>query len=210
MAAPHDLTDAATVRAVARIKRTDADSTTRLAVLISAMSRAVGRYTARQLLGKLHGVDLNASTVKTFVYDGRGYLSLEPYEAREISSVVLDGTALTVLPASEAIGSTKYIPQPMQKTTEDTYLYLTLPQKPRACDTRPSLVVVTAKWGVDKVPEDVELATIHAVANAWGNPEGAAQRTIGDGMVISDTQGNDVGGSLPREARNLLAPFKRV
>lgn len=204
---PTDLSDETTLRAFRPIKRDDAATTTRIELLVSAMSNAVRRYTQRQLLGKESGVDPEATTVKRFVYDGSGYLSLAPHEARSIESVELDGDVLEVLAGGETIGSSRYLPEPAQQTPEGTYLYLTLPEMACAAG-RFRIVDVTAAWGIVDLPDDVELAVLHAVADAYGNPEGAAQRSLGDGLVLQE--GDDMsGGSLPRAARALLAPLVR-
>lgn len=202
-----DLTDEATLRAFRPIKRTDAQTTARIELLVSAMSNAVRRYTQRDFLGKVSGVDPAATSAKRFVYDGSGYLSLAPFEARTITAVTLDGDALTLLAGGETIGETRYLPEPAQQTPEGTYHYLTLPER-SAVRGRVRIVEVTAAWGIVNMPDDVELATLHAVADAYGNPEGAAQRNLGDGLVLQE--GDDMsGGSLPRAARALLAPLVR-
>lgn len=207
---PTDLTDAATLRAFRPIKRDDDATTARIELLVSAMSNAVRRYTQRQFLGKGVALGADEPTARTFVYDGRGYLSLAPLEAREVVSVTLDGVELEPLVGGQALGTSSYLAHPPQQTPEGTYLYLDLPElAAHTCTVdRPRLVTVTAKWGVDEVPDDVELAVLHAVADAYGNPEGAAQRNLGDGLVLQE-DADDSGGSLPRAARALLAPLVR-
>ena len=204
----YDLTDSDTVKAFARVRRADADADPRITLLISAFSKAIGRYTGRQWLGKAHGINAGTevATAKTYSYDGNGYLSLAPYEARDITQVKLDGKVITATAAGEQMESDEYVAEPRQKTTEATFLYLLLPRLEEK-DT-PHAVEVTAKWGIWAVDPDVELACLHAVADAYRNPEGVAQRDIGDGLTLGE-DADENGGSLPRAARALLTPFRR-
>lgn len=204
-----DLTDDATLRAFRPIRNTQEATTTRIALLISAMSSAIRRYTQREFLGKNLGEGFNpdATETRTFAYDGSGYLSMAPFEARAITTVQLEGDELEAVTGSDSVGSTRYLAQPPQKTTEGTYLYLTLPTI-QSCRDRDLLVEVTAKWGIVDLPDDVELAALHAVADAYGNPEGAASRNLGDGLILEE--GNDeASGSLPRASRALLSALVR-
>ena len=205
---PHDLTTVETAKAFARIKRADSTSDLRLPILISAMSRAIGRYTQRQFVGLNHPtsdggpVDTAVEVARRFAYDGSGYLSLAPYEARSISSVTLDGDALTEYTTGSDLDSDEYAPRPLQQTPEGTYLSLMLFET-----NADAIVEVTGLWGIVDVPEDVELACLHAVSDAYRNPEGVPSRSIGDGLVVGED--SEEGGSLPRAARALLSPLCR-
>lgn len=215
----YDLTDLETAKSFARVKRADSEADVRLPKLISGASLAIIRYTRREFVGLNDAnaedgvVDVEAFETREFEYDGSGYLSLAPYEAREIESVTLDGRYLEeIVVGATQIGSASFVPSPRQKSTEGTFFSLRLP-KVRIRDHRGSsfeavsLVEVAAKWGIVGVPEDVELACLHAVAAEYRNPEGMPQRTIGDGLQITEDVGD--GSALPRKSRQLLSPFIR-
>lgn len=202
----YDLTTLATAKAFARVKRADEDSDGRVELLISGMSKAIRRYTDREFVGLNDPasdggpVDTETPFEREYEYDGSGYLSLSPWDVREIVSVTLNGDALDLLTSGLTLGSTEYAPRPRQRDTLGVYKSLTLPED---C----GIVVVNAKWGIVGVDPDVELACLHAVSDAYRNPEGAPQRILGDGAMIGED--SDQGGSLPRAARALLLPLCR-
>lgn len=210
----YDLTTVDMAKAFARIKRADTDADTRLPKIVSGVSRMIARYTRRQFVGMNDAqsedgvVDVDLVETKTFEYDGEGYLSLEPYEAREIVSATLNGRTLTLLQPGERMSTTTYSPSPRAKTREGTYWSLRLP-KTNTC--RPGgyedLVEIEAKWGIVGVDEDLELAALHAIAAEYRNPEGMPQRTIGDGLQITEDEGD--GSALPRKSRQILSGFMR-
>ena len=204
----YDLTTTATANVFARIKRADSEAAIRVPILVSAMSKAIGRYTQRQFIGLNDptapggAIDVGAEVARRYEYDGSGYLSLAPYEARSISAITLDGDALTERATGGALDSDEYLPRPLMQTPEGTYLSLALPES--NCG---SIVEVTGLWGIVDVPADVELACLHAVSDGYRNPEGVPSRSIGDGLILGED--SDEGGSLPRAARALLSPLCR-
>lgn len=188
---PYALTTVDRVKWQVRKKTADATQDNYLAFLIAAYSRTIGRFVDRQFLGIDPG-SLTATSAKSFSYDGSGYLSLSPYEAREIVSVSIDGVA---------VDADKRHGLPRQKTTEGTFLSLELPTK---SDTT-TVVEVVAKWGIAEVPEDAELACITAVAERYRSPEGG--RTVtNDGLDLDESAD---AGALPPGARKLLAGLMR-
>lgn len=215
----YDLTDLEMVKAFGGIPTTGArpNQDTKLGLLISAFSRAIGRYCDRQFLGKAWDGDVDATSTISFGYDGNGWLSFSPWEPREIESVTLDGKSLPLYDPTAPEMET-YSLLPLQKTTESTYLGVNLPQRERhgqlAVGSYGTVFVgsgyvgqvdVVAKWGIVGVPEDVELATCISVLDAFRNPEGAASRAMGDFNMV-EAQG---GGNIPAAARALLGPLQR-
>lgn len=182
-------------------KTTSKDDDLVLTLLVNAYSRAIARYTGREFAPRSPGGQSEGTLARTFAYDASGFLSLKPYEARDITAVKIDDET-TDLP------TTDYTLQPRNKTTESTYLWLDLPK-------RGSKVTVTGKWGVGDaastaIPNDVVLACLIAVADAFRNPESFATRSLGE-LTFTEEVGApaDGGGSLPLGARRLLYPYRR-
>ena len=201
--------------------------TDRAQKLINAYSKAINKYVRRQFKPAEDEGD------KIFAYDGTGYLSLAPYEARVINTVTLytdlAEAAWLELPAQTTTSEARWRPAPRNRTDEGTYWSLILPElgpfNPWYDDQvigRRMLgfqVTVNADWGIGEeddeiaasVPEDVELALWIAVANAWRNPEAYGRRSLGP-LSFQDAEGGDMapeGLSLPRAARALLAGYRR-
>jgi hypothetical protein len=192
--------------------------------LINSYSAAINRYTKRQWKPLENGVD------KIFAYRGDGYLSLAPYEARAINLVTcytdLAESAWWVLPSQSPTQEAGWRPNPRQKSRENTYWWLTLPEigrfhpyydEPVTTLNRRNLgfqVTVNADWGVDQadIPDDVELACWIACSNAWNNPGAHQSRRLGP-LQTSDYEayvpGTEEGLALPRAARSLLSDYRR-
>jgi hypothetical protein len=165
---------------------------------------------------------------KIFFYNGNGYLSLAPYEARTINTVTLYTDRATSgwyqLPNQDATTDAVWKPHPANKTEEGTYWSVTLPEigrfhpyfdEPVTLLTQRNLgyqVTINATWGAGEVPSDVALAVWIAVANAWRNPEGYQSRSLGplshqDFSTV--VPGEEEGLSLPRASRALLSGYRR-
>jgi hypothetical protein len=221
----YDLTDLDMVKAFGGIPTTGArpNQDVKLAFLISAYSRAIGRYCDRQFIGK----DPTARRDR-HVRPERDVAQVVRLRRERVPLARAVGSARDrlrvarrdALPAydSTAPQMQSYSPLPKQKTTEDTILGILLPQRERHGQMAQGSfgtvftgsgyvgqVDVVAKWGIIGVPEDAELATCIAVLDAFRNPEGAAQRAMGDFSMV-EAQG---GGNIPAAARALLAPMQR-
>lgn len=193
--------------------------------LINAYSRAVNRYIKRQFLPTESAGD------KIFPYNGNGYLSLTPFEARAIHTVTLytdlPEASWVVLANQSPTQEAGFRANPRHKTEQGTYWSLTLPElgefspyfdEPITTLSRKNLgfqVTVNADWGVaetEEVPDDVQLALWISVANAWRNPEAYQRRQLG-ALSAADyesyTPGTEEGLGLPRAARALLSGYKR-
>lgn len=170
------------------------------------------------------------ATDKLFHYNGNGYLSLAPYEARTIYTVTLytdqPTGAWLVLNNQTANQEAQWRSYPANKTSQNTYLYLTLPEvgpfhpyydEPVTTLNRHNLgyqVTINADWGVNvqDLPDDLELAVWLACANAWRNPEGYQSRSLGPLSAqdyVDIVPGTEDGLSLPRASRALLSPYRR-
>lgn len=177
-----------------------------LTILINGFSSAIHRYTQREFKPKT-----SSPETRTFSYDGGGYLTLGPYEARTITAVVVyandDGERTLLV--------TEWKGRPRQKSLVcGTFLWLEMPtfSLPH-CDLSMD-VEVTGDWGAAAVPAEVELACLVAVANAYQRQEDFQPRVM-DEIEISEVGEGGVPGednrfALPRSARRLLDPFKRV
>ncbi len=190
-----------------------------LELLINSYSVACARYCSRQFTperdGPNQGDDLLEDVVKTFAYDGSGFLSLAPYEAREITAVKLYTDLATVdqvtLLEQSGTQESEYRKEPRQRTGLGTYLWLAVPTFDLAWASRGNRreVSVTGSWGAEagRVPPDVELACLIAVANAYRNPADMAAAAVG-GMDMTEFP-EDTQQSLPRASRALLTPYRR-
>jgi hypothetical protein len=198
----------------------DGANTDKAQRLINGYSKAVRRYTRRQFKPTEDSVE------KVFQYIGNGFLSLAPYEARNITTVTLytdlPTTGWQVLDNQDQFNESQWRANPRNRSEEGTYWSLVLPEigpyhpyfdMPVTTLNRRNLwyeVTVLGDWGVATVPEDVELAVWIACANAWRNPEGYQHRMLGplsatDYQEPADTEGL----MLPRASRALLKEYKR-
>jgi hypothetical protein len=161
-----------------------------IAFLINAFSDAAHTYSGRQWK------PTEAGATKVFVYDGNGRLSLAPFEASVVTSVV----AYTDRPVADQLTLTaqdEYLLEPRQKTPQNTYLALTLPASLR----EGAQVSVTGNWGAGSVPSDVEYAVAAEAANAYMRATQRAPR----GIAAEDYFGPDIGPlALSRRAQAIL------
>lgn len=159
--------------------------------IINAVSRAIRRHLGRQLLPKEPLLDTDPEVSFDYGYDGCGYLSLSPREARSVSAVAIEDVTLD---------ATAYTVEPRGKNLEGTYTWLSLPLRSgaRAQDGRGWKVTVTGRFGAGTVPGDVEGYCLLEVDRRWTNPEGAEQRTAGPHAF------SDSAGSLTEETREGL------
>lgn len=201
--ADSDLTTAARVRAVSRIKANGEDDDLRLGILVSAASDAVRDYTDRdfRFLTAPDGFDPSETEAKTFEYDGSGFLSFGRFEARSLESVTIDG---------ELLGADEWRAGPTTKTKVETYTYLFDLDTLLPCGLEYVDAVIVGTWGVVELPTVVELAVIDTVKAWWTNPEGLRTRSF-EGVTVDDdgAEGFSYGAALPTRARLLLEPYRR-
>lgn len=204
----------------------------RLAKLINAYSRAVYRYTRREWLPQSTGA-------RSFTYDGSGVLELADPDSdlRAVTAVTLYSDQPTasqqVLTAPSGGAQGDWRLAPVGGTREGTYLRLeftSLIIRPFNTAAFPNYgisshwserldykVTVTGDWGIysslASVPEDVQLACLVAIKDAYANPEGFASRAFGPLQLTEESSvpgGESFGpGDLPSEARSLLdGPYR--
>jgi hypothetical protein len=210
--------------------QTDDTQDKRLVRLINGYSRAIYKFTHREWLPQSNGI------TRSFPYDGSGVLDVDPFDLRSVSAVTLytdlptASQQVLIAPSSSAEGDWRL--EPAAATLEGTYLrlafsgvlvhpvntalwpsYGTSQYWQQQLDHRAQ---VTGNWGIASdlsgVPDDVQLACLVAVADAYRNPEGYPTRSIGpltltEEAAVSPT-GQEFGPrDLPGEARALLEPY---
>lgn len=177
-----------------------------IASLINAFSTTIQNYTQRQFKPTETGA------AKVFTHDGLGSLSLAPYEASTITSVVVHtdrpvGEQVTLVPGYST--SDHYYPEPRHKTAQNTYLRLRLPafsyDRSRWADRYGLIqVTVTGNWGAATVPQDIEYVCRAEAANAYMRASSRAPR----GVAAEDFLGPDVGPfSLSRRSMGILDEY---
>ncbi len=218
------VTDLTTLYAAREYVLSDPDDNSqdsKLVRLIKSYSYAVTRYTRREWL------PVTSAATRKFQYDGSGYLTLEPYDLRSVTSIVLysdqpTATQRTLVAGSSSVqGEYKLLPPNL--TLENTYEGIALPQilntvpytgrtayGPLPCYFE---VSVTGDWGVGSVPDDVELAVLIAIDDAYKNPTGFSSGDVG-GLTfteVAEPLGTTFVGArnLPLESRGLLTPYGR-
>ena len=194
-------------------------TTDRLQILINAYSTSIHRYTKRQIKPPEDDVE------KIFRYNGDGYLTLAPFEARAITTVTLYTDMPTagwmVLQNQDTTHEAQWRAEPRQKSPEGTYLRLSLPEIGQFHPIMQEIQIINRRgvghevtihgdWGMAAVPGDVELACLIAVANGFRNPESFQARSLGPLSFAEDAGAADESGaSLPRDTRMLLRDLRR-
>lgn len=229
---PNALTTLGETRRYVLRDGTDGSQDEQLIDLINAYSSAVVAYTRREWLPQTNGAS------RRFQYTGGGFLSLEPYELRNLTSITmytdLPTASQRVLVAGSPSVQGEYRLHPANRSDEGTYQWITLPQSAYGVSGwgAPSYynnpypygpvgraapldfeVTVTGDWGVGTVPYDVNLAVRIAIKDAYENPTGYASGVEG-GLSFQEPADAQIGSeararNLPIEARALLTPYKR-
>jgi hypothetical protein len=225
------LTDLLSAREFVLEDATDDSQDFRLDRLINAYSRAIYKYTRREWRPQ-------SSSVRSFSYDGSGVLELAnpDSDARAVTAVTLytdlptASQQILTAPSTSIEGDWRL--GPIGGTPEGTYLridFTSLLQRPFNVGGFPGYgnsqyfqqridykVNVTGTWGIcatlADVPEEVQLACLIAVADAYRNPEGFASRLIGPLQLTEETPTSPSSEFAPRdlppEARSLLDPYR--
>jgi hypothetical protein len=225
------LTDLLSAREFVLEDATDDTQDFRLDRLINAYSRAIYKYTRREWRPQ-------SSSVRSFSYDGSGVLELAnpDSDARSVTAVTLytdlpTASQVTLTAPSTSVEGDWRL-EPIGGTPEGTYLridFTSLLQRPFNVGGFPGYgssqyfqqridykVNVTGTWGIcatlADVPEEVQLACLISVADAYRNPEGFASRLIGPLQLTEETPASPsetfAPRDLPPEARSLLDPYR--
>jgi len=182
----------------------DSHADDRLERRINEISAAVSAYTRREWK------PLQVGQTRQFWYDGRGYLSLAPWDPSTITTI----TMYTNLPTASQVvlqnGTTLQQAEwyGHRHPILGTYQWLTMPTTYGSCQ-----VNILGDWGIGTIPEDVKLAVKVALRNSMENPVGYQSSTAGpyqysEAGVVEEA--GRTGGNLPPEARALLTPYKRA
>lgn len=199
----------------------DPSQDSKLVRLLKAYSRAVANYSRREWIPT---VDAEA---RRLTYNGLGYLTLDPWDLRSIDSIVMftdlpTAQQRTLDPGSPTVEA-EYRLLPAGLTAEGTYRSLSLPPStptggPFVVDgdivyrsASSSEITITGNWGIGFVPDDVELATLIAVKNAYENPSSFAAGQQGGFSFaeVLDQNTQPLERLLPPAARALLSPYRR-
>lgn len=197
-----DLTDTASVREHLQI--TDATDTTQnalIATLITAASTAIHSYCQREF-----ATDAGTGSVaRKFRYNGNGVLPLAPWDARSITSVVIDTDGTN--PDNITLTADEYRALPLGATHG---VYHTLHIRGRGVSSGSSTpwptyrqVTVTGTWGFASVPAPVELACILTVAYWLRETSQHVGQVFGE-----ETSFDAARASIPAIAKRLLDPYR--
>jgi hypothetical protein len=198
---------------------------------INGVSTAIESYCLREF-HPTPALDSGTPVTRRFLYGGKGWLSLAPYELRSLGGAGFGGTGSIVLysdlPSSAqdmlAAGTSsvegEYRLGPRQKTRQGTYLWMTAPRYwgypvlnrswlPSGSYGLESEVTISGYWGMTTIPADVEMACWIAIANVCRNPEGFATRNLGELTFSEPAEVTDQQEALPLSARLYLRAYKR-
>lgn len=228
MAEDYDLTTIAKARLNVLGDSTDDAQDELLEDLVDAFSLAVINYVRRQFM------PTETAVTKRFSYNGGGILDLTviddmPHELTAVTQVVLfsDLPVAYQVPLANGDASSEadYRLNPRNKTRELTYTWLMLPQQTGLAPSVPSPsstmhlagdqkeyeVAITGNWGAGVVPSIVERVVLREIANAYRNPEGFQQRSMGEFSVSEplDVAGGSGFAPLSWGSKRLLEPYRR-
>lgn len=158
-----DLTTRADVRAFLVKPAGDVGQDALIDSLITRASRLITQHCEREF------TTTNA-TARRFYYDGSGYLSLDPYDLRSVTSIVFDvepGESQTTLTTDEY----RLWPLP---APDGVYQAIRFQVYSAGSSTwRQRTIEITGDWGFASVPADVADAAIKTVA-IWLRRDAAA------------------------------------
>lgn len=154
------------VRLFLQKQETDTTQDDEIEVLCGAASAAITEHCQREF-------EDAGSAARTFEYRGGGYLSLAPYDLREVDEIKIDADEdnPTVLEAEEW-----RLPAPL-KDGVATYVRLAPYLIHSRTRWQERLVEITGKWGFETVPATVKQAAIDTVA-IWLRRDVSAFTTV--------------------------------
>jgi len=141
--------------------------------------------------------------IRTFlVEDLNGFVNLAPFDLRSVTSITLDGVALA---------ETAYDLFPLNKTREDTYLWLELAALlPEQCGTRNwRKLEIEGLWGMEAIPPDVEHGCLVACSHDVLSPFGFAAISRGRSSFIDNASDGEWGSGLPGAVIRTLMSYVR-
>lgn len=198
-----DLTTLANVRAHMQISdATDTTQDTLISSLITAASVALSEYAQREFNSAAA-----AETARDFRYDGRGVMSLAPYDLNTIDSVQIDVDGAS--PSPTTLTADDYRAMPIGKPNGVWHsMHLrgfTVGESTSAAKYPTFRVVrITGDWGFPSVPAPVERACILTVV--WMLTHSSQHMGDEFGMNVPFT-GERL--AIPGAAKRLLDPYRR-
>jgi hypothetical protein len=184
------------VRAFLQKPERDTEQDEEIEALISAVGPVIGDFCEREF------EDAGTKDIaRTFEYTGGGYLSLAPYDLREVTGlrIDVDEASPTVL------GSEEFrLPAPLRDGVA-TYLRLAPYLVHSRSRWQQRLVEVTGKWGFATVPLPVKQAAITTVAT-WLRRDVSAFSTT----FNVDEARLERPEVLPAAVVRMLNPYKRM
>lgn len=198
-----DLTTLASVRRHAQISDdADTDQDELFNDLIPAVSDAIMEYAQREFAS-----DAEGSTSRDFRYDGRGVLSLSPFDLRTLTSVQIDVDGANPVPIT--LDADDYRLMPLHKKDGVWHtLHLrnhAVPPSSSSTDYPVFRVVrVTGEWGYPEVPSKVERAA--NITTLWWARETSQYM----GTALGDDASMMAGRlALPPIVKQMLDPYRK-
>jgi hypothetical protein len=214
------LIDLTTYKALLGIDPTNTSDDAQITALLDAASRAVETFTGRKF-----NVASGGATVKSYIYDGSGFLDIDDCTGITQVEVVipnaqnytLTSDEYTAMPGGGEVfyyiimhgGAGVYGVSPEMGFERN------LDQYPMVMFKQPT-VNVTATWGWSAVPTDVKLATALTIqqfvsGEGGGNAEGLSAEAIeGWSRSWGGRSGTAPMLAIPNRARDLLAFYQRL
>lgn len=193
---PPQLVTVEEVRAFLQKPSEDTEQNAIIQVLCTAADAAIANFCQREFTPPVGDEEV----ARVFEYRGGGFLSLSPYDLREITglSIDVDEDDPTVLTSDEW-----RLPMP---TPQGTCTYIRL--APYLVHSRSRwqqrLVEVTGKWGFESVPADVKQAALVTVSIWLKRDVSAFSATFNlDEAHVERPE------AIPSAVARMLAPYKR-
>jgi hypothetical protein len=189
-----------------------------ITALLSPVSRAVRAYAGRSFV-----LADPTPSVRTFLYDGSGFLDLD-----DCSSVTLVTTDAGVAGQTFSLDTTQYTVMPQDDS--EVFYYLVVNGGPFGIspemgfrynlDTiglkpKDPMISVTATWGWPEIPDDVKLATAMTINEFMGSEAGNSEGLSSEAIAgWSRSWGGRSSGymalAIPNRARDLLSNYQRM
>lgn len=156
--------------------------------MIEAASRLILEESGREFLPQSDDVG------RTVQYDGGRLLSFAPYDARDVDSITIHTTALTIDTHFELVAD---------RRNADVFVGARLSPSLRIDERELGVVTIVGDWGWPEVPERIKRACLRIV-DAWYVVDGPAHaEEYGDAPDI-------VPGLVPMDAWAVINDYRRA
>lgn len=199
--ATQDLTTLEQVREHLQISdATDTSQDDLIADLITVASDALMRYAQREFK-----TTASNGTARDFRYDGRGVLSLAPFDLNSVDSIQIDYEGVSPSPTTLTADDYRLHPLDARDGVYNRIHLLGYRVKRIEGGVHPEyrVVRVTGDWGFPSVPKPVERATIIMVAYMLRN----TSQWMGDEFGVDATL-DAARVSVPGICKRLLDPYR--